>query len=96
MGEDSVNPITVEDIEGIRDELEKLSNRLEAALAEGDNPVSMKCQLVLEATPKCYDFSQTRRFSACRAWELMETEHISWQEAISKAWSELKSKCTWD
>ena len=80
----------------IETELKRLSNRLEASLSESDNPVSAKCSLVLEATPKCYDFSGTRRYAACRAWDLMESQKISWQEAISKAWEELKSKCVWD
>lgn len=80
----------------ILEELQRISNRLDVALTEGDNPISMKCQLVLDATPRCYDFSGSRRFSACRAWEIMETEKVSWQEAITRAWKELKEKCVWD
>lgn len=85
-----------EEVNGIADELRRLSNRLEAKLAEGDNPVSAKCSLVLGETPKCYDFSGTRRYAACRAWDLMESEKISWQEAISRAWQEVKEICTWN
>jgi hypothetical protein len=96
MNGNSVSPVTEEDIEELKELLHRLANRLEAALAEGDNPVSMKCQLVLDSVPKCYDFSVTRRYAACRAWQMMEEEKISWREAISKAWSELKEKCTWD
>lgn len=80
----------------IIDELKKLSNRLEVALAEGDNPISAKCSLVLDSPVKCYDFSGSRRFAACRAWNLMETEKIDWREAIKRAWDEVKSKCVWD
>lgn len=85
-----------ETMEEILGELKKLSHRLDVALAEGDNPTSMKCQLVLDSTPKCYDFSGTRRFAACRAWQQMEEEKISWREAISAAWDEVRSKCTWN
>lgn len=87
--------VVAESIDELTNEMRKLSNRLETALAEGDNPVSAKCSLVLGETPHCYDFSGTRRYAACRAWQLMEEEKISWQEAISRAWQEIKSKCTW-
>lgn len=90
------SPYPEAEAEEIITELRKLSNRIDAALSEGDNPVSAKCATVLGEIPKCYDFSGTRRFAACRAWDLMESEKISWREAISRAWEEVKSKCVWD
>lgn len=86
----------VDEIAEVREELARISARLEASLSESGNPVSVKCSNVLSQTPKCYDFQGSRRFSACRAWQVMEEEKIPWQEAISKAWRELKEKCTWN
>lgn len=79
------------------DEIKRLSNMLEVALAEGDNPTSMNCQAVLDEVPKCYDFSGSRRFAACRAWQVMEQkENTDWREAIKQAWGEIKSNCNWE
>lgn len=86
----------LEELHQLGKRIRELSNRMEVALAEGDNPVSAKCALVLDSPIKCYDFSGSRRFAACRAWQLMEEMKISWQEAITKAWEEIKSRCTWD
>lgn len=85
----------IDKVAEVREELEKMSARLEASLSERGNPVSVKCSNVLSQTPKCYDFQGSRRFSACRAWQVMENEKIPWQKAISRAWGELKEKCTW-
>lgn len=83
------------EISKLSEQIEKLSNRLEAKLSESDNPISAKCEAVLETPPKCYDFSGTRRFAACLAWDLMEKERIGWGEAIKEAWSKVKKTCTW-
>lgn len=90
------NSETATEISKLREEIEKLTGRLEATLSDGDNPISAKCEMVLETPAKCYDFSGTRRYASCRAWDLMEKEHIGWQEAITKAWSEVRTVCTWD
>ena len=84
------------DMEDIRTELRRLSNRLDTALIEDGNSVSIKCQLVLDKTPKCYDFTGTRRFAACEAWRLMEKDKISWREAMNIAWDKIKTDCTWN
>lgn len=83
------------EISRLREEIEKLSSKLEAALSEGDNPVSLKCEAVLSTPAKCFDFSGTRRYAACEAWRLMEEKHISWQEAIAEAWNTVRSTCKW-
>ena len=83
------------EISRLSEEIEKLSCRLEAKLAEGDNPVSLKCEAVLSTPAKCYDFSQARKWAACRSWDIMEKEKVGWQEAISKAWNEVRSSCVW-
>ena len=95
MDKNSVTPEGF-DLEDIGIELRRLSNRLDAALGEGDNSVSVKCSLVLDEIPKCYDFSETRRFAACEAWRLMEKEKINWKEAMDLAWDKIKTNCTWN
>ena len=83
------------EIAKLREQIEKLSSRLEAKLSEGDNPISLKCEAVLETPVRCYDFAQTRRFAACEAWRLMDTKHIGWREAITEAWDKVRKSCTW-
>ena len=41
----------------------------------------------------CYDFRNVRAVVMCTAWKEMEDRHISFREAISAAWAEVKSKC---
>lgn len=57
--------------------------------------LSKKCELILgwEITKDvCYDFRQSRQWVMCRAWELMETERISFGDAMSMAWDGFKRK----
>ena len=94
---DSALPSEVSEvIEELVEEIRGLSKRIEGLLREGDNPVSMKCARVFEEPVPCYDFSVSRRFSACRAHQIMETEGVSWGEALKQAWDEVRGKCTWD
>lgn len=41
----------------------------------------------------CYDFRNIRAVVMCAAWDKIESEHISFREAISAAWKEAKDKC---
>lgn len=85
-----------EEVAKLREEIKRLSERLETALSSEGNPVSLKCIEVLKKPPKCYDFSGTRRYAACKAWETMETEKVGWKEGITKGWEEVKKTCVWD
>lgn len=60
------------------------------------NPVSEKCERVLETTPKCYDFAGIRRWVMCRAWQEMEKRKIPFSEAIRISWSEARRVCSWE
>ena len=62
--------------------------------------LSVHCQTILEdfedETKRekiCYDFRNIRAVVMCTAWREMEARHISFREAISAAWAEVKSKC---
>ncbi len=70
----------------------------EFAKEEG-NPVSAKCERVLEQLEAgkipCWDFRGTRRAAACAAWAGMEERHIPWGEAIKEGWNKVRAKCTW-
>lgn len=85
-----------EEIHSIHDEMMSLVSRIETLLAEGDNPSSAKCEKVMSEPIHCYDFSASRRYAACRAWNLMESENISWHEALRQAWLDAKQKCVWE
>ena len=41
----------------------------------------------------CYDFRGIRAVVMCTAWYKMESERISFKEAINAAWKEAKDKC---
>lgn len=41
----------------------------------------------------CFDFRNIRGVVMCTAWEKMESERISFKEAINAAWKEAKDKC---
>jgi len=60
------------------------------------NPLSEHCRRVLDEAltkERCHDFREQRRWVMCRAWDLMETEHIPFHDAIKRAWDELKERC---
>ena len=42
----------------------------------------------------CFDFRGIRAVVMCTAWEKMESERISFKEAINAAWKEAKEKCS--
>jgi len=41
----------------------------------------------------CWDFREIRAVVMCKAWELMEKEHIPFREAIRRAWDWAKIEC---
>ena len=41
----------------------------------------------------CWDFREIRAVVMCLAWDMMETSHIPFREAIRRAWEEVKFKC---
>jgi len=58
--------------------------------------LSLKCELVLKqplTKDRCFDFRESRRWTMCKAWELMETQKIPFREARKLAWEELKKEC---
>ena len=62
--------------------------------------LSAHCHAILEdfADEKkrekiCYDFRNIRAVVMCTAWREIENRHISFREAISAAWAEVKRKC---
>jgi len=60
------------------------------------NPLSEKCQLILERDlPKevCQSFRDIRRWVLCKAWQHIDEGKMSFREAIKKAWSEAKLTC---
>ena len=61
------------------------------------NEPSEKCKPVLEIglTPSvCKDFRAIRRWVACRAWQLLESDKYDrWRDAIRQAWMEARTEC---
>jgi len=62
--------------------------------------LSAHCHAILEdfADEKkrekiCYDFRNVRAVVMCTAWDKIESERMSFREAISAAWKEVKAKC---
>lgn len=59
--------------------------------------ISPHCAKILEqpiSKDICYDFRAVRARVMCTAWQLMETEHIPFRTAISKAWDKIKDECS--
>lgn len=79
----------------LQEQQEQLTDLLTYKLENPDNPSAL-CEAVLAETPACQDFSGIRRWSACKAWSLMEDEEITWQEAITKAWDKAHEVCSWE
>jgi len=42
----------------------------------------------------CTDFRQIRAVVMCEAWRIMESEHVSFKESISRAWAWARTKCS--
>ena len=90
---EELTPLQIQ-IADLTDEIARLSAHIKAAFSESDNP-SAKCEKVLSETPKCYDFRAIRRYTACRAWNVMEIEKAGWAEAIKAGWAKARETCTW-
>ncbi len=59
------------------------------------NPPSEHCKEVLESLDAelCRSFRGIRSWVMCRAWELMDSEGLSFSEAMRTAWMEAREKC---
>ena len=79
-------------VEEAKDQYEQLSNVLEHKI-EKEKDTSPKCIDVLDNPPSCSDFEGTRRWAACKAWQIMETEGVTWKEAIGRGWDEGQGSC---
>jgi len=62
--------------------------------------ISSHCEMILrdfeDVTKRkdiCWDFREIRAVVMCKAWELMDTQHIPFRVAISEAWDWVKEKC---
>lgn len=62
--------------------------------------ISSHCQVllddfidVLKRKDICWDFREIRAVVMCRAWEIMEKEHVPFREAVRRAWRWAKDLC---
>ena len=79
-------------IEELGDQYEGLHDVLEYKL-QREQDTSPNCIDILDNPPECSDFIGTRRFAACKAWQIMNAEGIPWKDAIGRGWDEGQGKC---
>jgi len=62
--------------------------------------ISPHCEIMLESFKEpvkrrniCWSFRDIRAVVMCKAWQIMETEHVPFREAIRRAWDTAKKEC---
>lgn len=86
------NEQILSELAALRNDIQHITDVLMTSSHSEDNPISPHCEEIVKEPPKYYDFRAVRSYASCRAWDIMDTEHVSWGDAIRKAWDEVKAK----
>jgi len=81
---------------GGREGKEHVLKELSDILGIEGNPLSAKVESILEeglTKSRCYDFRGIRQWVMARTWQIIETEHKRFKDAIRQAWDEARRTC---
>jgi hypothetical protein len=77
----------------VASDIKSISDRVDELIST-EKP--SKCESIIDKIPSCQNFVESRRWSTCKAHQIMENEKILWQQAMDKAWDKLKKTCEWN